>query len=263
MLQSHECMDGLRHVAETKRTLPVQQTTGTLYMHVGIDEGTYDLHFVELNDMSTTLADSHGSSLEQPQQASPTQDRSRQSQATYERDDAARRLYSIEHLRESDWEERTSWSGGVLVVLRYATPEGSGSRAAERSAPAPCQREGVPLRRGRGEPASTHRVARRATSESVGTSFKDAFYVSILPLGARRVRLRRRRCEDQRTAWTSWMWRGFPPSGSPKPRPLNRRNCTATFIFRSTSKAIIVRRQPISWRHLRDRRRAYRELHLH
>ena len=107
-------------------------------------EVTYDLHFVELNDTSTTRDDSRDSSLEQPQQANPTRDRSRQSQTTYEHADASQRLYSIEHLRESNW-TRVPVGPGVYWWF-FPTPHLESLGVAQRSIP-----DGLRLRRANGK----------------------------------------------------------------------------------------------------------------
>ena len=228
-------------------------------------EVTYDLHFVELNDTSTTRADSRDSSLEQLQQASPTRDRSRQSQATYERTDASWRLYSIEHLRESNW-RRVPVGPGVYWWY-FAAPHLKSLGIAQHSIP-----EGLRLRRANGKVslyvgfaenlrqriewhAAQHLSQSALRSRSLSTLRFSLLALAELDYNAGDAEINEL-MDELDVSWIST--RGKPEAEAIESSELhggfhvllnirgNHRLETADFV-----------------RHLRDRRRAYRELHLH
>ena len=228
-------------------------------------EDAYDLHFVELSDTSTTRADSRGSSLEQPQQASPTRDDSRQNQATYERGDTAPRLYSIEHLRESNW-RKVPVDPGVYWWY-FAVPHLKALEVAQHSIP-----EGLRLRRANGKvclyvgvAASLRQriewhAAQHLSQSALRSRTLSTFRFSLLALAGLDYNAGDAKInelmDELDVAW-------IPTRGKPEAEAIESSELQGDFHFPLNIKGNHRSETADFVRHLRDRRGAYRELHLH
>ena len=227
-------------------------------------EDTYDLHFVELNDPSTTRADSRDSTLEQPQQASLTRDRSRRNQAMDKRGNASRRLYSIEHLRDSKWMKVPVGPG--VYWWYFASPHLKSIGFARHSIP-----EGLRLRRADGKVclyvgiAANLRqriewhAAQRLRQSALRSRRLSTLRFSLLALAgfdynAGDAEINKLMDELD----VSWI----PTRGKPEAEAIESSELHGDFHFPLNIRDNHRSETADFVRHLRDRRRAYRELHL-
>ena len=226
---------------------------------------TYDLHFVELNGTSTTRIDSRDSSLEQPKQASPTRDRSRHTQTTCEDAHASRRLYSIEHLRESNWTRIPDGPG--VYWWYFPKPHLESLEITQHCIP-----EGLRLRRANGKlclyvgiAASLRQriewhAAQHLSQSALRSRRLSTFRFSLLALarldynsGAAEIN---GLMDELDVSWIS-------TRGKPEARSIESSELHGGFHFPLNIQGNHRLETVDFLRHLRIRRRAYRKLHLH